>query len=321
MNNEIPKYYDLPTIGPNNDHHAWEVFGPKDNLGTLNFINPESIVSAAQSIKDGKVICLSLPLDAPYPSLGGGRDLYQHHVNVSRSGRDDYLDKFYLQASSQWDSLRHIRYREFGYYGGYGEEDLDQSDVLGIDFMAKKGVIGRGVLVDVASYFEHINKPIDPQKRFGIKPADLELVLEWQGVSIEPGDILIIRTGWLKWYLSLDEVEKKELAGSLHNGDGGLECPGLETGKETAAWLWDHQISAVASDNPALEALKVIRDLGGFLHRLLIPLMGMPIGEFWYLEELSSVCKSSSQYSFFLTSAPLNIPKGVGSPNNAYAIF
>jgi len=36
---------------------------------------------------------------------------------VNRGGRDDYVDNFAMQGSSQWDSLRHIRFREFGYYG------------------------------------------------------------------------------------------------------------------------------------------------------------------------------------------------------------
>lgn len=321
MSKVVPDYFELPTIGPNSDHHTWDFFGSNDNIGTLNFISKEAIISVAQKIKDGKVICLSLPLDVPNPSLSDSRGSYQQHVYVSRSGRDDSLDNFYLQCSSQWDSLRHIRYREFGYFGGYEEEELDKTDILGIDFMARKGIIGRGILVDAGEYYQQTNKPLIPDKRKGIRPSDIEKILEWENISVKPGDILLLRTGWLKWYLSLEDNGRKELAGSLHNGDGGLECPGLESGKDTAAWLWNHQISAVAADNPALEALKVIKEQGGFLHRLLIPLMGMPVGEFWFLEELSDYCRRSSRYEFFLTSAPLHLRKGVGSPNNAYALF
>ncbi len=88
----------------------------------------------------------------------------------------------------------------------------------------------------------------------------------------------------------------------------------------TAAWLWDHRVAAVAADNPAMEVLKV--DPGvGFLHRLLLPLLGMPIGEFWDLEALSEACRRHERSAFLLTSAPLYIPGGVGSPANAYAVF
>jgi hypothetical protein len=46
----------------------------------------------------------------------------------------------------------------------------------------------------------------------------------------------------------------------------------------------------------------------------------MPIGEMWNLEELADDCANDNRYEFFFTSAPLNIPGGVGSPPNALAI-
>jgi hypothetical protein len=87
-----------------------------------------------------------------------------------------------------------------------------------------------------------------------------------------------------------------------------------------AEWLWNHRIAAVAADNPALEVLRVRKE-DGFLHRRIMALLGMPIGEFWYLEELSHACRERGRWDFFLTSAPLNLPRGVGSPSNAYAIL
>ncbi|MDR7076056.1 kynurenine formamidase [Neobacillus niacini] len=320
MSLRIPKFNELPTIGESNEHHAWEVFGKEDHLGTMNFITNEKVVSACTMVRNGKVICLSLPLNVPSPSLVKSRDDFRHEVHVSRSGRDDLLDNFYLQSSSQWDSLRHIRYREFGYYGGREESDLDTSNDLGIDFIAKNGIITRGVLVDLEAYFATTNYPVDPRERRAFTTQDIDRVLEWQGVTVLPGDILLFRTGWLKWYLSIPTEQRIELKGSMHPGEGGLDVPGIEAGKETARWLWDHKVAAVAADNPSFEVLRVNKERG-FLHRLLIPLLGMPIGEFWFLEDLSEFCSSSKQYEFLLVSAPLNLPKGVGSPNNAYAIF
>ena len=57
-----------------------------------------------------------------------------------------------------------------------------------------------------------------------------------------------------------------------------------------------------------------------FLHFHMLAFFGMPIGEMWNLEELAEDCAADGKYDFFLTSAPLNIPGGVGSPPNALAI-
>lgn len=98
-----------------------------------------------------------------------------------------------------------------------------------------------------------------------------------------------------------------------------MACPGLDPSQATAGWVWDRQIAAMAADNVALEALPV--DAGvGFQHRRLIALQGMPIGEVWDLDELAQDCKNDGVYEFMLVSAPLNLPGGVGSPPNAYAI-
>ena len=151
-------------------------------------------------------------------------------------------------------------------------------------------------------------------------PDLIDNVLGWQRITLRAGDVLLLRTGWMAWYFGLDPAGREALAGSLHDQPAGLDCPGLAPGAATAAWLWDRRVAAVAADNPALEVLKVDPHVG-FLHRLLIPLLGMPIGEFWDLEALSEACRRHQRYSFLLTSAPLFLRGGVGSPSSAYAVF
>lgn len=311
-----PKYTKLPALA-GGERHAWGVFGPDDQLGTLNFITPQAVAAAAATVREGRVFNLSLPLNLPEPNLVSRRQTYRHHIEVTRTGRDDWLDQFYLQASSQWDGLAYIRYREFGYYGGRDEEKLDAGE-LGMDILADHGIVGRGVLVDAAAFFVHRGRPIVPNERVPIQPEDLEAILEWEKVKLQPGDILLVRTGWLSWYLALPPAERQALAGAADGGT--LQCPGLAPGTEMAAWLWDHRVAAVAADNPALEALPVRRE-EGFLHRRLVALLGMPIGELWYLDQLAQACRQIGRYVFLLVSVPLKIPKGVGSPNNACAIL
>jgi kynurenine formamidase len=102
---------------------------------------------------------------------------------------------------------------------------------------------------------------------------------------------------------------------------------GVEGSKEMARWLWDRHFAAVASDNMAVEAMPSMID--GVeqpthelvLHQWCLSLLGIPLGELWDLKALSEACWVSGQYSFLLTSAPLNIPGAVGSPPNALAIL
>ena len=316
----IPPFRELPQVGHSGERQAWEVFGAGDQLGTVNLLTSERVKQAAGLVRTGRVINLNLPLNFPITLYGGFRTGYRHHIEVNRGGRDDYVDNFAMQGSSQWDSLRHIRYREFGYYGGRQDEQVDDKAELGIENWARHGIVGRGVLLDAAGYMEHQGSPLDATQRFAMDGPFLERVAQAQQVSVQAGDIVLLRTGWLAWYGGLDAAGREALRGTLHPGEGGMACPGLDATQETAAWLWDHQIAAMASDNVALEALPVEVKAGGFQHRRLIALQGMPIGEVWDLEELARDCVQDGVYEFFLVSVPLNLPGGVGSPANAYAI-
>ena len=186
--------------------------------------------------------------------------------------------------------------------------------------MARRGIVGRGVLVDAERFARARGESYAADQRIPIGPDRLDAILAAQGTELRDGDILLLRTGWLAWYLGLDAADRAALQGQQRGGDDAMQCPGLEPSAAMAAWLWNHRISAVAADNPALEALSVRRD-EGFLHRRILTLLGMPIGEFFQVDELAEACAQRRDWSFMLTSAPLNLPNGVGSPNNAYAIL
>jgi kynurenine formamidase len=317
---DLPNYNDLPAFEKTGERYAWGVFGEGDELGTINLLTPERVLSASRLVKKGSVINLSLPLDTPTTLYHGRtRSGYRHNITVNRGGRDDTLDNFALQGSSQWDGLRHIRYREFGYWGGLQDEDIDGKGLLGIENWSQHGIVGRGVLVDAARYYEERGEPLDQTRKTPIGWAEIEAIARYQDVDLQEGDLLLLRTGWLGWFLSLSEEKKEALRGRLNPGDDGLDMPGLDPSSATAAWLWDHRVAAIAADNPALEALRVDAATG-FQHRRLIALQGMAIGELWDLEALSEDCALDRVYEFMLVSAPLNIRGGVGSPPNAYAI-
>ena len=171
----IPKFADLPTLGDTGQRSAWGVFGDRDELGTVNFLTPDRVRRASALIRTGKVINLSLPLNFPITLYDGeARRGYEHHIEITRGGRDDYLDRFAMQGSTQWDSLRHIRYRGFGYYGGRQDQDLDGKGELGIEHWARHGIVGRGILLDAAAYMAKRGTPLAPNRKLPIDGAMLE---------------------------------------------------------------------------------------------------------------------------------------------------
>ena len=133
----LPKYRDLPEFPGLGERSSWGVFGRDDDLGTVNFLTEERVRDAAKLVRRGAAFNLDLPLTLPArrPVAPGerGRGPYEHVVTTNRGGGDDHLNNFYLQGSSQWDGLRHIRFRDKGYYTGLQDEDQLKRAMDGID--------------------------------------------------------------------------------------------------------------------------------------------------------------------------------------------
>ena len=314
----LPSYRELPVKPGAPAGSSWGLFGDDDQLGTLNLLTPERVAAAARLVRKGTVFPLNLRIDEPNPPLYG-RGAVKVTLLEGPSGRDDYLDNFYPQASSQWDSLRHILHPREGFYNGTPREEIvSGGGRLGIENMANRGIAGRGVLLDVARYLEGRGEGLDYTTSAVIDRVTLEACRKAQDVEIRTGDVLLVRTGWLHWYLNEATPEQKRtMAGEAMTQ---LKAPGIGPDEEMAEYLWDLHVAAVAADNPSLEPWPPGADRRGFMHFRLIPLLGMPIGELWWLDGLADDCAADGVYEFFFTSAPLNVPGGVGSPPNALAI-
>ena len=164
-----PAYDDLPTMDEGSEErHAWDVWGRDDQVGAFNRLTPEHVVAAARLVRTGKVINLDLPLNEPDPPLSD-RTRFTHHIETGRQTRDDWLDGFYLQGSSQWDALSHVRYRQYGYWGGRQDEDVNEGRECGIDQWAERGIVGRGVLIDAKRHYD-----CAPDERFPITGPMIE---------------------------------------------------------------------------------------------------------------------------------------------------
>lgn len=296
---------------------AWGVFGPDDELGTWNLVTPEKVKEAASLVKKGRVFNLDLPLNEPEPPLFEFRGAYRQTIEDVSSGLkiayDDRLDHFFPQTSSQWDGHRHVCLPTH-FYNNHPQDDVLRpgSATLGIQNLAEHGLVTRGVLLDVERHLKAQGRTWDPHGSFEFTADDLRATAKAQGVEIRPGDVLLFHTGWLRWLREAPRPTREALA---HH----LEAPGLRPDGDTAEYLWELHIAAIATDTVAVERWP-IDPARGFLHIQLIALFGMNLGEMWWLQDLAEDCAADGVWEFMLVSSPLNLPGGVGSPPNAVAI-
>ncbi len=155
---EVPSFRDLPRPDETGLPLAWGVWGAEDQLGTLNRITPKKAVAAAKLVRRGARFNLDLPLHLPYSLITDGQMLERrapehtlHKLDFrTLSVRDDKLDNFYLQASTQWDGLTHIGTPQYGFYNGATAEQITFGEDTrnGIEHLAEFGIVTRGVLLD-----------------------------------------------------------------------------------------------------------------------------------------------------------------------------
>jgi kynurenine formamidase len=296
----------------------WGRWGKDDQIGTLNHVAPAHIYNAAKLVKKGRVFGMGIPLDnrGPQSGLFGGRWNPIHTMLATgtdalagRFGdRLDYADdaiNMPVQAATHWDSLGHIFYQGKTYNGhSAGRVDGGGVNVLGIEHTRDK-MVGRGVLLDVARY-----KGVDwLQDGYGISNDELDAIAEKQGVRIEAGDFVILRTGQMERCLT----EK------AWGGYAGGDAPGVRF--ENCYWCQEKQIAAICSDTWGVEVRpNETGEVNQPWHWVVIPAMGLTMGEMFFVKELAEDCAADGTYEFMFCGPPLVITGGTGSPINPLAI-
>jgi kynurenine formamidase len=331
--NDLPAYRELLDRDGVPPGSSWGLWGADDEIGTLNLLDDARTLAAARLVRHGEVVALTLPMHLPEERLAWrGKPVHQilrvgHHANDNRPGgtddtggtfidRDDVIDRLWLQGGSQWDGLAHVRHPRYGNYNGVADSDIHEGPGarLGIDKWARRAVVGRGVLLDVAGFFGSQGRDYDPAGDTRITVDDLRATAEWERVEPAPGDILLLHTGWLKALLDAPPERRQVMMDFT-----GQRSPGLAPSEDMVEFLWDSHVAAIAADNAALEVMYPGCDF--WLHQRLLPLHGTPIGEYWALSELADRCRGHRRYEFFFVSVPFNLRGGIGSPPQAIAIF
>ena len=310
----VPDYDELPVLGKLGLPHSWGVL-PDLNLGTLAWLTPDRVRDAFASSLTGERISLVLPLAEPDTPLFGRQPFRHELIEIDRNTWDDRLDGFYPQGSTQWDGFLHVRCREYGFYGGRTENPAAGLDAAGIQHW-QQGIIGRGVLLDVAGYLADPDEYQDAMSGRTISPADLEATAQRQGTQLKPGDILCLRFGWQHAYRQLGPADRAALGAP----GAQLVFDGLSGGADIAEYLWNCRAAAVAADNPAVE-VSPGDPARGSLHRRVLSLLGMPLGELFDFDELAVACHARGRWDFVFVSVPIALNGGIGSPGNAVAIM
>lgn len=308
-------FFDVPedVIRLGNELSNWGRWGADDQCGTTNLITPERIASAASLVRRGMVFDLGLPLDKSGPQPGGQRINPVHLMSQTGHGQrlpggfhfsDDFIF-MPLQAGTQWDALAHV------FYGDRLWNNTDAGSLTsagaaknGIEHQAR-GIVGRGVLLDIAR--QRGVEALGPTE--AITPSDLDAAIASQGIEVGPGDIVLVRTGWLSTFKrDQDRIAFMSVE------------PGLNLG--CARWLRQRDVAVVAADNWGVEMFggeAAGRTLE--LHMVLIRDMGMTLGELFDLDELAANCARTGTWEFLFVGPPLKFTGAVGSPVNPLAII
>lgn len=301
----------------------WGRWGDDDVLGTLNFIDAEKRREAATLVRQGVSISLSQAFDADGPQKGWRRRTNPVHTMLDTGtdaeagvqgfphgigGADDVI-AMPLQCSTQWDGLGHI-FDHGRAWNGRRAGDVVTSmgdQVTGIQ-TAASAIATRGVLLDVGHEFGEDGELRDG---FAITPEHLDRTVAAQGASslVGRGDVLLVRTGQLS-------RARREGWGDYAGG----AAPGLSF--TTADWLHTAEIAGIATDTWGFEVRpNEFHESFQPLHQVVIPHIGLYVGEMWDLDALAAHCRTANAWEFWLIAAPLPITGAVGSPVNPIAVL
>ena len=313
----VPYLGDLLKESPSN----WGRWGADDEVGALNFLSAAEVLRGASMIKKGEVFTLQRLIGDPkgdpvWPgrtpavrtqildeSTWDGADAPSFPGGLHYA--DDKINAF-LQGSTQYDALGHVWYDATLYNGYDARSSVGGLDQASVEPIAQRGVVGRGVLLDMARH--RVIYYIASSEIF--THEDLLACAEAEGITIEKHDVLLIRTNYLKLFF--------ELGDKFYEGF----CePGLVYSTALVDWFHEMEIPNLVTDTIANE-VTTDPDTGVALtlHNALMRNLGIAFTEICDLEKLAEDCASDGQYAFFYVAAPLKVAKASGSPVNPVAI-
>jgi kynurenine formamidase len=271
-------------------------WGKADERGAANYMKPESVVAALRLVRTGEVIELGRVLEASIPVFPGR----SFKLTTKRTGffgsnrlggNEEVVDAEIGQVGTQFDGFAHITHDNFLYNCFRLDEVATSSGFTKLGIQNVGALIARGVLIDVAGY-----KGVDMlPDTYEITLADIEGSLARQNLSLQPGDAILINTGWGKLWGS-------------DNARFARANPGV--GIRAGEWLIAKDPMLIGSDNWTIEVFPNPDPLIAVpVHQLAITVHGIHLLENLKLDEL--VAKRAYEFAFIVQ--PLKIQGATGS--------
>ena len=288
----------------------WGRWGAEDERGALNLITPETVREAAHACRTGKVYPLSIPIQrtgipnfeyrgTPQRLTLTNRDdehLSRENGGVPGLGANEDMFIFAAHTATHIDALGHV-YSDNKLYNGFPHDEVspyDGAPHCGIDKIG--AVAGRGVLLDVATALGV--SALEPGHI--ISREELTQTIAAQESELKPGDLVLIRTGWMEAFMA--------------GGEDLLPQPGI--GIDPARFLVENDVAIIGADNSAVEAMPFDQDTYLGVHIVTLVQHGVHLVENLDLSDLAA----DRCYEFLLNIGPLKVTGATGSPITPVAI-
>jgi kynurenine formamidase len=293
----------------------WGRWGDDDRLGTLNLIDGDAVRRGAACVQTGRRLSLALRFDDRSPQVGSipGRInplRTMVAINTPYAGStdgfcvSDDIVTMGLQASTHWDALAHVSYGGVLWNGVPASSITAEAGSRELGIHRVRSLTSRGVLLDVARA-RGVDR-LDPGAP--VTTDDLDAAADLAAVAIEPGDVVLVRTG----HVSLFHERRRTEYTTGHQPGLTSSCP---------AWFKRHDVAAVATDTLAFEVFpcedpEVLYPV----HLLDLVDLGLLQGQNFDLEALAADCADDGRYAFLLEASPIPFTGACGAPVNPVAI-
>jgi kynurenine formamidase len=272
-------------------------WGAADERGSGNHMTPANVLRAARLIKTGQTFELSHVIARDMP-LNPGRQFDVHTKRSTgpfgtnqRYSNEELVVAEIGQVGTQFDGFTHQAIDRLLYNCVKMDEVATRTGFSKMGMEKVGTLMTRGVLIDIAGLKGVDVLPIN----YEITAADLEQALQKQGISVEPGDAVLIYTGWSKHW----GVDNK-----LYTSG----CPGIGLG--AAEWLIKRDPMLLGSDNWPVEiAPNPDKALSLPVHNLALTVNGVHLLENLVLEDLAK----ARVYEFAFVMQPLKLQGATGS--------
>ena len=272
-------------------------WGAADQRGSGNHMKPETVLRAARLIRTGEVFELGRVLSASMPLSPGRRfevvtKRTRNDPGTNRRGSNEELVMAEIgQVGTQFDTFSHQTIGSSMYNCVTVDEAATRTGFTRLGVEQVGALVTRGVLLDIAG-LKGVPMLADT---YEITPDDLQQALAAQKLALQPGDAVLVHTGW----------------GTLWGKDNARYqrgSPGI--GTAAAEWLARQDPMLVGADNAAVEiSPNPNTQLAGPVHQILLVVNGIHLLENLRLDEVAA----RRAHEFALVVQPLKIQGGTGS--------